>query len=144
MGTSDQYKVFDSILDWSPTLSIVLGPPGVPISLKSVFLETPCMWGDPPWPRPTNDDDDDKEEDDCRSSPFLISECVGANLSNRDVSYWGGASLFSESEHKWWWSSLRLSRLQHYVIMMIDGDDNDDIGTLQDVGVFALPCSSVW
>ena len=42
MGTSDQYKVFDSILDWSPTLSIVLGPPGVPISLKSVFLETPC------------------------------------------------------------------------------------------------------
>ena len=34
-----------------------------------------------------NDDDDDKEEDDCRSSPFLISECVGANLSNRDVSY---------------------------------------------------------
>ena len=135
------------------------------------------MWGDPPWPRPTNDDDDDKEEydddneedgddndddddndeddddndddddneeDDCRSSPFLISECVGANLSNRDVSYWGGASLFSESEHKWWWSSLRLSRLQHYVIMMIDGDDNDDIGTLQDVGVFALPCSSVW
>ena len=43
MGTSDQYKVFDSILDWSPTLSIVLGPPGVPISLKSVFLETPCI-----------------------------------------------------------------------------------------------------
>ena len=42
MGTSDQYKVFDSILDWSPTPSIVLGPPGVPISLKSVFLGTPC------------------------------------------------------------------------------------------------------
>ena len=31
-------KVFDSILEWSPTLRIVLGPPGVPISLKSVFF----------------------------------------------------------------------------------------------------------
>ena len=44
MGTSDQYKVFDSILEWSPTLRLVLGPPGVPISLKSVFLETPCIY----------------------------------------------------------------------------------------------------
>ena len=35
-------KVFDSILVWSPTLRIVLGPPRVPISLKSVFLGTPC------------------------------------------------------------------------------------------------------
>ena len=42
MGTSDQYKVFDSILEWSPTPWVVLGPLGVPILLKSVFLETPC------------------------------------------------------------------------------------------------------
>ena len=44
MGTSDQYKVFDSILEWSPTPWVVLGPSGVPILLKSVFLETPCTF----------------------------------------------------------------------------------------------------
>ena len=49
-----------------------------------------------------DDDDDDNEEQDCWSSPSLISECVRANLSNRDVSYWGQASpsfLQNQSAH---------------------------------------------
>ena len=48
-------------------------------------------------------DEYDRGNRDCWSSPSLISECVGANLSNKDVSYWGEASLFSESLLSRWW-----------------------------------------
>ena len=49
-----------------------------------------------------DNDNDDNEEQDCWSSPSLISECVRANLSNRDVSYWAEASpsfLQNQSAH---------------------------------------------
>ena len=62
-------------------------------------------------------------EEDCWSSPsLLISECVRANLSNRDVSYWGQASpsfLQNQSAHD-------DDDENDYYDHSNDDDDNDD------------------